>query len=54
MKKMLMMLSVLLLSVSCVDLNGTLQVQQPLTVKMKSMMKWIIMPVLTGMEANTI
>ncbi len=36
MKKMLMMLSVLLLSVSCVDLNGTLQVQQPLTVKMKS------------------
>lgn len=36
MKKMMLLMSVLLLSVSCVELNGTLQVNQPFNVKVKS------------------
>lgn len=36
MKKMMLLMGVLLLSVSCVELNGTLQVNQPFNVKIKS------------------
>jgi hypothetical protein len=36
MKKMMLLMSVLLLSVSCVELNGTLQVNQAFNVKIKS------------------